>query len=471
MQATLSPGTYSDIYAAVVDAKGQTVDQRAPFTATVGVTGKPYDSLIDEYDVNDDLTGQIYYSNGSAYLQDSIVSSASNTTYIYTGGSYFEYVQFQQYSNYYAFGQYTGSTFLYPDYQNSSGGPSYYDTIYSAGAAFIGIEYIYTSQGLSEVGADFTGEYLTTNPAGAAEKAEYTGFTDTPYSSLTVNYVGGVLASSDYLFTSAPAGATYSSYEEIASNTGAYAGADFFYTNITGQSYTTEEADYNVNNKLTLQILSGFASEPYYKLDLDYKAGVYSDYRAFYATTGSAYGGEEVEVSSAGALESVTYLGLANSPYYSVEEDYTNNALVRSIYDFINVSGQTYSAYQVTDNAAGHELQLVLDLNSGGHEQVSYVTGRTLTSLGADTMVGVADGATTFDFQGVYGAGVITNLTSADQVIMPYAEFHTFQLMYAAAAPEGANNVVITASDGDTLTLKNMTMATLQSLQNNFSFT
>ena len=69
----------------------------------------------------------------------------------------------------------------------------------------------------------------------------------------------------------------------------------------------------------------------------------------------------------------------------------------------------------------------------------------------------------------IYGADTITNLTSADTVSMSTSEFANFSALQAAAVQSGAN-VVITATDGDTLTLKNMTLSTLAGLSNNFTF-
>ena len=62
---------------------------------------------------------------------------------------------------------------------------------------------------------------------------------------------------------------------------------------------------------------------------------------------------------------------------------------------------------RVTFDASGKPLQETFDLNSGGHAKVALAPGQTLTSLGNDKMTGSATGATTFRFDGVYGAGAI----------------------------------------------------------------
>lgn len=84
-------------------------------------------------------------------------------------------------------------------------------------------------------------------------------------------------------------------------------------------------------------------------------------------------------------------------------------------------------------------------------------------------MTGSSTGSTTFLLNAIYGADTITNLTSADTISLPTSEFFSFAALTNAAVQSGAN-VMITATDGDTLTLKNMTTATLAGMQSNFTF-
>jgi hypothetical protein len=84
-------------------------------------------------------------------------------------------------------------------------------------------------------------------------------------------------------------------------------------------------------------------------------------------------------------------------------------------------------------------------------------------------MTGSSTGSTTFVLDAIYGADVITNFTSADTISLPAAEFANFAALTSAASQSGAN-VLITASDGDTLTLKNMTTGTLAGMSSNFTF-
>ena len=79
-------------------------------------------------------------------------------------------------------------------------------------------------------------------------------------------------------------------------------------------------------------------------------------------------------------------------------------------------------------------------------------------------------GATTFVLNAVYGADTIANLTSSDMVSMPNSEFTSFTAL-SAAASFGTGAAVITAGDGDTLTLKGVTTsAELQGLSGDFTF-
>ena len=216
-------------------------------------------------------------------------------------------------------------------------------------------------------------------------------------------------------------------------------------------------------------LLTGVENETYSSLELDYSAGTYEGYKAFYDVTGRNYTNEEVDVSASGQLEKVVYSGMTSTPYSSVEEDYSGAALADTIYGYTDVTGQTYNAYQVMENASGDPLIETFDLNGGGHTLDALAPGQTLIGLGDDKMTGSAAGGTTFVLNAVYGADTITNLTSADTVSLPSSEFANFAALTNAATPSGAN-VVIAASDGDTLTLKNMTLSTLAGLSNNFTF-
>ena len=172
------------------------------------------------------------------------------TIYNYTGGSYFESAgTLQSYDDVYQFGKLIGSSdvYLYEGVSNGQSTPSYVVYQYSA-SALLGVEYEYNSDGLEN--ANYTGETISENPAGALEQVVYSGISGASYASVQDNYVGGVFAGSQYLFTQVPAGATYSSYIENFGPNNSYTGSDFFFQNIPGQNYTTEEEDFTAGGSL-----------------------------------------------------------------------------------------------------------------------------------------------------------------------------------------------------------------------------
>jgi hypothetical protein len=211
--------------------------------------------------------------------------------------------------------------------------------------------------------------------------------------------------------------------------------------------------------------------QAYSSLELDYSAGAYDGFKAFYTgITGQSYTSEEVDVSASGGLEKVIYSGMTSTPYSSVEDDYSGGALSDTVYGYTDVTGQTYNAYQVMENASGDALIETFALNSGGHSQIALAGGRTLTSLGDDKMTGSSTGSTTFVLDAIYGADTIANLTSSDIVSMPVSEFASFTEL-SGATSFGTAAAVIRAGDGDTLTLKGVTTsAQLQALSGDFTF-
>ena len=138
------------------------------------------------------------------------------------------------------------------------------------------------------------------------------------------------------------------------------------------------------------------------------------------------------------------------------------------------MTGASYYAYQVEENASGGLMQMTYDLNNGGHAIVGAQNGLTINSLGDDTMTGGGSGET-FVFNGVFGHDKITDFSnyttgaSHDTISLSTSEFANFNAVMSAATNSGSN-VVITAADGDTLTLKNMNVATLSGLSSDFKF-
>src|SRR6202034_2377178 len=90
----------------------------------------------------------------------------------------------------------------------------------------------------------------------------------------------------------------------------AYAGETFFFTDITGQSYTGEEEYFDANSKLSRVALTGVTGQAYYQLEEDYDAGVYAGYKAYYLISGQPYANEEVDVSASSQIEKAVYSGI-----------------------------------------------------------------------------------------------------------------------------------------------------------------
>jgi uncharacterized repeat protein (TIGR03803 family) len=411
LATTLAAGFYGDLYAVATDASGNTDTVIAPYELVAGVTGQPYSAYEQLYDDG-----------------------------VYSGTDYF--------------------------YTNVTGEPySSYEYDYSAGDALIGSKFYYTRI----TGQAYTGEEVDYNGAGLLTRTAFTGVTGAAYSSYQYDYVGGVFAGSQFTFTTVPTGATYSSYEIDYDQAGNFAGEQFFFTNITGQSYTGEQVDFDASGALSSVLLTGIVDQAYSSLELDYSAGTYEGYQAFYTgITGQSYTSEEVDASAAGQLEKIIYSGMTSTPYSSDEVDYSGGAVSDVIYNYTNVTGQSYYADQVEVTPGGAGLQETQDLNSGGHDLIAMASGQTLTSLGDDTMTG--SGSTTFVLNAVYGADTIANLTGSDIVSMPTSEFANFTAL-SGKASFGTGAAVITASDGDTLTLDGITTsAQLKNLSGDFTF-
>ena len=351
-------------------------------------------------------------------------------------------------------------------FTNVMGQPySAYADVYAAGGELIGLNELeteLTGQSYTSVEYDFAG-------SGPVRRAAFAGVTGAAYSAYQYDYVGGVFSGSQFTFTTVPTGATYSSYETDYDQAGDFAGEQFFFTDILGQSYSGEEEEFDAGGALSSVLLTGIADQGYSSLELDYSAGTYEGYKAYYTgVTGQSFTSEEVDVSAANQLEKIVYSAMTSTPYSSVEQDYSGGALADAIFNFTNVTGASYYSYQVQDNPSGGALQETLDLNNGGHEMIALSSGQTLTSLGDDTMTG--NGATTFVLNAIYGADTIVNLTSSDIVSMPNSEFASFTAL-SGAASFGTGAAVIKAADGNSLTLNGITTSTqLQALSTDFIF-
>jgi hypothetical protein len=405
-----------------------------------------------------DLSDASIAINGNVVTETDSNGSKTVSTFNVTGHAYTSSIL-----SYAANGQLVSALY---EGVTGEGNLSSFEYLY-AGNNLIGTDEFYT--GIT--GKPYTGQETDYNGAGVVTRDVYSGVTGQPFSSYEYDFVGGVYAGAKFAFTSVPAGASYSFYMVDENSANAFSGEQFFSTNIAGQSYTGEEEEFDANAKLSEVLLTGVTGQAYSSLELDYSAGTYTGYKAYYDVTGHSYTNEEADVSASGHLEKVVYSGMTSTPYSSVEQDYSGGALSDVIYGFTGVTGASYNAYQVEDNASGAGLQETIDLNNGGHTLYALASGQTLTSQGDDTMVGSGAGATTFVFDAIYGHDTITNFTSADTISLPSSEFANFAAMDTTShVTSVAGNAVITATDGDTLTIDKLSTSALAGLSGNFTY-
>ena len=307
------------------------------------VTGEPY-TTVDDYYNDGVLIGQTFLSSDSStYLSDVVASLANGEmTETFDGGSALTSQPYSSFTDEYDNGSYVGAVYDY----------------------------------VAAPGSSYTNSTVSLNGAGALIAETFTGVSSEPFSSYEYDFVDGVYAGAEYTFTSVPTGASYSSYVVDESPANTFSGEQFFFTDIAGQSYTGEEEDFDANSELSRVVLTGVTGQAYSSLELDYSAGTYEGYKAYYDVTGQTYTNEEVDVSASGQLKKVIYSGMTSTPYSSVEQDYSDGALADSIYSFTDVTGASYNAYQVEENASGTALQETLDLNSGGHALSALSPGK-----------------------------------------------------------------------------------------------
>ena len=120
---------------------------------------------------------------------------------------------------------------------------------------------------------------------------------------------------------------------------GVYAGTDYFFTNITGEPYSSYEYDYSAGNALI---------------------GSKFDYTGI---TGQAYTGEQVDYNGPGLLTSAAFTGVTGAAYSAYQYDYVGGVSSGSQFTFTSVpAGATYSSYETDYGQASqfHWRQLLL---------------------------------------------------------------------------------------------------------------
>ena len=301
---------------------------------------------------------------------------------------------------------------------------------------------------------------------GRQARVVYYNDSSQPAAISTYDFVGGLYSGGVFTYTSVPAGAGFSSYTIQTAYTGAFAGASYQMNVAAGSAWSGDQLDLDASGALSAVILSGFQGQPYNALRYDFSGGALADFRVTYNSAAS-YSALEEDFTATNQLTKVVYSGLTATPYSTLEEDFSAGALSRMVFGYTNVNSNNMKGYHVIDDGLGNALQEIVDQTDGGHQQLALSSGQTLTALGDDVMSG--SGATIFAFNAIYGAETITNFGAGDMISLPLAEFASFNALLAAAKDSGGG-VVISAADGDSLTLQGLTKATLTGMAADFTF-
>ena len=328
-----------------------------------------------------------------------------------------------------------------------------FETDYRTGSV-TGTQFFY----LGITGQNYTTETLRVNAAGQQTAVQFGGVSGQPYSCYQYIYDGGLFTGSEFTYTAVPSGATYSSYKTDYDFASAYQGAKFFYTNLTGQTYTGEEIDTTPTGAASRVLLTGYTGQPYKSLELDYTSGTYSAYKIFETgVTGQSYTGLEEDVTAAGQVTKVVYTGLKSTPYTTLEQDYTGGALSSSIFTFNAPAGQSYSSYSVTQNAAGTQISETINITNGSHTILGSAPNLIFESIGNDTITGGGAGET-FAFHNVFGHDTLTDFyqhaigAGHDTLDLSTADFTSFATL-SSAAQNVSGGVMFTGKSGSSITL------------------
>ena len=291
---------------------------------------------------------------------------------------------YSAYQDVFASGRFAGIDEYFTDV---TGPYSAYEYDYSNGGSLLGSKFY--DLGVP-AGADYDEYEYDYDGAGALTRAAFSGDTGDPYSAYEYDYVGGVFSGSKYTPSRAcrPARPIPPTRSTPIRRTRSRARGSFCRGRGPGlhrrggglrRQRKTDPRSADRHRQPGLFV----ARARLFRRDLRGLQGLLRHHR-------TELHNEEVDVSASGALEKVVYSGMTGTPYSSVEQDYSGGTLADTVYGYTGVAGQTYNAYQVTEDANGKALQETFDLDSGGHTQMALAAGQTLTSLGDDKMTGSA---------------------------------------------------------------------------------
>jgi hypothetical protein len=480
-----SYSSYEDDYAG-----SAVIGQRYFFT---GVTGQAYTGYEEDLDVNRGLTAlrftgvttQLYSSFEYDYADRALIGSKYFFTGI-AGQPYSAYeedldvngrlsaIRFAGYSQQPAVIEY--------DYTNGvlSGSKLIFT---SAHDPFL--DYVAYEQDLDARGTLTGSKYYFPAPAGAS----YAGIEQR-------RDAGGHVLSYLYLGVT---GQAYSSYEDDYAASG-FSGAKYYFTNIAGQPYTGYEEDIDSSGKLAKLVYVGVTGEPYSSFEYDYTGGVFAGSK-FYSTNiaGQSYLGLEQDLDAAWHLRKVVYTGMIGEPYSSSEQDFDAEGQVTTL-RFTGVTTQPYSSFEYdyadgiltgskyffpiqkedylsyeTDLDAHGALSLqIFNVYNGTHRIQGFQDNLTINSVFSDVTTGGGSNET-FVYAPNFGNATVTDFAQhlsgpgRDSFVLPKSEFADFATMLIQTQ-NYQGDALITAYNGDHLTLSGLTKETLATLGSDFSF-
>lgn len=454
------------------------------------VTGQAYTSYEEDLDLKSRLTKLAFAgAAGQAY---------SSFEYDYDGGVFagskyfFTDVTGQAYTGYEQDLDVNGrlTRLAFTDVSGQAYSSFEYDY---AGGVLTGSKYVFTGV----TGQAYTGYEQDLDSSGRLTRFAYTGVSGQAFSSYERDYTGGIQTGSKYFFTgitnqaytgyeqdiyaggsrtlfTGVFGPYFSSYEYdyVA---GVLTGFKDFYTNIAGQPYTGSEQDYDTSGKLAKFAVTGVSGQSYSSYEYDYNAGVLTGSRYFTTNVANQpYTGYEQDLDTQGHLTKLAFSGVVGQPYTAYEYDYANGALVGSKYFYTNVPNQAYSSYETDLDAGGAATLQILDNNDGSHRIIGFQDNLTFHSEFNDVTTG-GGGNETFVYSAYFGQSTVTDFASHtsgaghDSFQMPTSDFADFASLLAGTRTVGGN-AVITAANGDQLTLAGVTKTTLTTLGADFSF-
>ncbi len=241
----------------------------------------------------------------------------------------------------------------------------------------------------------------------------------------------------------------------------AWSGKKYYFTNIEGQAYTTREVDLDASGIATKVVYSGYTvtgNQPYSSLEYDYSGGNLTGSKGYVTNISGNWTGEVHEFNAMGQLVSQLYTGVTNQTSTSYEFEYANGdgVLTGKNFYFTDIVNQGYSSYEYSYDGGNTLTLATYNMNDGGHFLNGQGISQTINSIYNDTMTG-GGGSDTFAFTPYFGQAIITDFSAADDIIsLPGSEFAGYTYVQNNSTLV-AGNMVITGTNGDTLTLQGVT--------------